>query len=115
VLNDPRKYLGLDLNNTLALRLLRNAEDFYNEFVEESYAPDMIILHQVNLSMIQHLKTIFNKYDVEFVDVVKLIGNCGAATVGIALNQVADNISGKKVMLCSFGTGGVITAGLWQY
>ncbi len=111
---DPRKHLGLSLNNVLALKLLRQAEKFYLEFVEESTTPDLMILHQVNPAIIGHLKTVFSKYKTEFVDVAALTGNCGAASVGIALDQVKASIAHKKVLLCSFGTGGVITAGLWQ-
>jgi 3-oxoacyl-[acyl-carrier-protein] synthase III len=114
IVSDPRKHLGLSMNNSLAIKLFRNAEMFYKEFVKESSAPDMIILHQVNPLIISHLKSVFQKYKTEFVDVSELTGNCGAASVGIALNKVKDTIKGKKIMLCSFGTGGVITAGLWQ-
>ncbi len=112
--DDPRKHLGLELSNSLAIRLLRNAEAFYLEFVKDSVTPDMIILHQVNPVIIKYLKGVFAKYKMEFVDVASITGNCGAASVGIALHNVKDQIKGKKVMLCSFGTGGVITAGLWQ-
>jgi 3-oxoacyl-[acyl-carrier-protein] synthase III len=114
LLTDPRKYLGLSLNNRLALKLMRQAEKFYLDFVAESTTPDVMILHQVNPIIIQHLKTVFSKYEIEFVDVAALTGNCGAASVGIALDLAKKNIANKKVLLCSFGTGGVITAGLWQ-
>jgi len=111
---DPRKHLGLSMNNSLALKLIKNAESFYLEFVKESLAPDVMILHQVNPLIIKHLRSVFAKYGMEFVDVAEITGNCGAASVGIALNKVKDTIQGKKVLLCSFGTGGIITAGLWQ-
>lgn len=111
---DPRKHLGLALNKTLALQLIRNAESFYKDFVSESTAPDTMILHQVNPDILKLLKSVFSKYKLEFVDGSATTGNCGAASVGIALHHVKDNIKGKKVLLCSFGTGGVITAGLWQ-
>ena len=113
--SDPRKYLGLSMKNLLAIRLMRNAEEFYLEFVKESTSPDVMILHQVNPVILRHLNTVFSKYKLDFVDVSKLTGNCGAPSVGIALNIVKSSIGGKKVMLCSFGTGGVITAGLWQF
>lgn len=112
--SDPRKHLGLRLNNLLALKLIREAERFYLEFVKESTAPDMMILHQVNPHILGHLKKVFSKYPIDFVDVSAQTGNCGAASVGIALDSVKQEIPGKKVLLCSFGTGGVITAGLWQ-
>lgn len=111
---DPRKHLGLSLNKLLALKLYKNAEGFYQEFVSESETPDIMILHQVNPLIMKHLEMIFSKYDVKFVNVSKLTGNCGAASVGIALNIIKEDIVNKKLMLCSFGTGGVITAGLWQ-
>jgi 3-oxoacyl-[acyl-carrier-protein] synthase III len=111
---DPRKHLGLDLNKTLALQLIRNAESFYNDFVKESTTPDMMILHQVNPDILKLLKSVFSKYKIEFVDGSATTGNCGAASVGIALHHVRDKIQGKKILLCGFGTGGVITAGLWQ-
>jgi 3-oxoacyl-[acyl-carrier-protein] synthase III len=112
--NDPRIHLGLSMNNLLAIRLMRNAEEFYIDFVKESTAPDVMILHQVNPSILRHLKSVFKKYKLEFVNVSESTGNCGVPSVGIALNSVKDTIQGKKVLLCSFGTGGVITAGLWQ-
>jgi 3-oxoacyl-[acyl-carrier-protein] synthase III len=111
---DPRKHLGLSMNNMLALQLLRNAESFYIEFVNESTQPDVMILHQVNPEILKHLRSVFAKYDIEFVDGSDLTGNCGAASVGIALHHVKNMMKGKKILLCSFGTGGVITAGLWQ-
>jgi|GEM_PF-1180059 len=114
ILKDPRKYLGLSMDNSQAIKLFRNAEEFYLEFVKESMSPDVMILHQVNPLIIRHLKSVFSKYNLEFVDVSELTGNCGAASVGIALDKVKHTIQGKKVLLCSFGTGGVITAGLWQ-
>lgn len=114
VAKDPRKYLGLCMDNSLAVRLLRNAETFYHEFVKESTAPDVMILHQVNPAVLKHLKSTFAKYKLEFVDGSAVTGNCGAASVGIALNNVKHKLIGKKIFLCSFGTGGVITAGLWQ-
>lgn len=111
---DPRKHLGLSLNNSMALQLLRNAETFYKDFVKESTTPDIMVLHQVNPDIMRHLQSMFAKYKVEFVNGSALTGNCGAASVGIALHNVKDKLQGKKILLCSFGTGGVITAGLWQ-
>ena len=112
--SDPRLHLGLSMNNDLAIKLLKHAENFYLEFVAASTKPDIMILHQVNPIIIKHLKSVFEKYDLEFIDVSNRIGNCGAATVGIALDLIKDKIEGKKVLLCSFGTGGVISAGMWQ-
>ncbi len=112
--SDPREHIGLSMNNLLAIRLMRNAEEFYLDFVKESTTPDIMILHQVNPIILRHLKSVFKKYKLEFVDVSESTGNCGVASVGIALNSVKDTIQGKKILLCSFGTGGVITAGLWQ-
>ncbi len=111
---DPRKHLGLSMQPTMAIKLMRNAERFFQEFVAASTMPDWLILHQVNPMIIAHLKSVFSRYPVQFVDVSRQIGNCGAATVGIAFDLVKDHVKGKKVMLCSFGTGGVITAGMWQ-
>ena len=114
LISDPRKFLGLSMNTTLALRLLKHAEKFYVDFVKESTAPDVMILHQVNPVIMKHLQCVFAKYKTEFIDYSALTGNCGAASVGIAFNQVKDTLTGKKIFLCGFGTGGVITAGLWQ-
>ena len=112
---DPRKYLGLSLNRVLAIKLYQKAEQFYLDFIQESETPDILILHQVNPLIMKHLEFIFKKYKLHFVNVSDKTGNCGAASVGIALNFVKDSLENKKVMLCSFGTGGVITAGLWQF
>ena len=112
---DPRMHLGLSMNNKMALKLMRQAEDFYKEFIKESCAPDVLILHQVNPEIIGLLQKVFSKYSIKFVNVAKEIGNCGTATTGIALDMENGNINGKKVMLCSYGTGGVITAGMWQF
>ena len=111
---DPRKHLGLCMNNNLALKLLRNAEDFYLSFIRETGPPDVMILHQVNPVILKHLASVFKKYKLDFINVVEKTGNCGVASVGIALNFIKDSLQGKKVILCSFGTGGVITAGLWK-
>ena len=114
IVSNPRIHLGLSMNNLLAIRLMRNAEEFYIDFVKENTTPDVMILHQVNPIILRHLESVFKKYKFEFVNVSESTGNCGVASVGIALNSVKDTIQGKKVLLCSFGTGGVITAGLWQ-
>lgn len=111
---DPRKHLGLSLNKVLAIKLYSKAEEFYKEFVNESESPDIMILHQVNPIIMKHLELIFRKYNVNFINVSKITGNCGAASVGVALDMIKKDIVNKKLMLCSFGTGGVITAGLWQ-
>ncbi len=112
---DQRQHLGLSMNNSQAMALLSHAEGFYQDFVRESEAPDMMILHQANPVIVRHLEGIFSKYEVEFINTASLAGNCGAATVGIALHHVWKQAEGKKVLLCSYGTGGMITAGLWQF
>lgn len=111
---DPRKYLGLSMNKGLALQLLKNAESFYNDFVKESTVPDAMILHQVNPAIMKYLRSVFAKYKTEFIDHTALTGNCGAASIGIAYHRVKESLEGKKILICGFGTGGVITAGLWQ-
>lgn len=113
--SDPRKHLGLDLSNLKAIKLLSKAEKFFQDFIAESCLPDAMILHQVNPKIINHLKNTFEKYKIKFIDVSSLTGNCGSASVGIALNLVKNEIQGKKIMLCSFGTGGIISAGMWQF
>lgn len=112
---DPRKHLGLSMNNVLAKKLFSYAEGFFKDFIKESQSPDIMILHQVNPIIMKHLERIFAKYKVRFINVSKSTGNCGAASVGIALDLIQEDIRGQKVLLCSFGTGGVITAGLWQF
>ena len=114
IFSDPRKYLGLSLHRGQALKLFSKAESFYKSFVAESESPEIMILHQVNPIIMKHLEVVFAKYNVKFINLSSTIGNCGAASVGVALDLIKDQIEGKKVMLCSFGTGGVITAGLWQ-
>ena len=111
---DPRKYLGLHMNQLMALRLLRKAEDFFLEFIAESEQPDVLLLHQVNPDIIEKLEALFTKHGVEFVNVADRIGNCGSATTGLAFHLEIEKLKGKKVMICSFGTGGVITAGMWN-
>jgi len=112
---EPRKFLGLTMNRKLAMQLLRQAESFYLDFVSEAGKPDVMILHQAGDRIVGILRALFSKYEVEFIDRVKITGNCGAATTGILLDQVAHTLAGKKVMMCSYGTGGVITAGMWQF
>ena len=112
---DPRKYLGLKLDNHLALKLMQKAERFYLDFIAETGHPDILILHQVNVSIIDHLQKVFEKYPIHFINRAEQTGNCGCATTGIVLNSIKNDIENKKVMICSFGTGGVIVAGLWQF
>jgi 3-oxoacyl-[acyl-carrier-protein] synthase III len=112
---DPRKYLGLQLDNRLALRLMQKAERFYLDFISETGHPDILILHQVNVPIIYHLQKVFEKYPVRFINKAEETGNCGCATTGIVLDSIKDEIENKKVMICSFGTGGMIVAGLWQF
>lgn len=114
IVADPRKYLGLKMNNFLAIKLLRKAEQFYLDFVEKSGKPDIMILHQVNPMILKLLSAIFRKYQVEFINISDRTGNCGVASVGVALNSIKETVKDKKVFLCSFGTGGVITAGFWN-
>jgi len=112
---DPRKHLGLRLDNHLAIKLMKKAEGFYLDFIEETGHPDFLILHQVNEPIINHLEKVFAKYPVMFINMARETGNCGCATTGILLDRLKDKVQNKKVMICSFGTGGVITAGLWQF
>jgi 3-oxoacyl-[acyl-carrier-protein] synthase III len=112
---DPRKHLGLKLDNHLALRLMQKAENFYLDFIKETGHPDILILHQVNVMIIDHLQKVFEKYPVNFIHRAEETGNCGCATTGIVLDSIKEIIVNKKVMICSFGTGGVIIAGLWQF
>jgi 3-oxoacyl-[acyl-carrier-protein] synthase III len=112
---DPRKYLGLKLNNNLAIKLMQKAESFYLDFIAVTGHPDILILHQVNVVIVNHLQKVFEKYPVVFINVAKQTGNCGAATTGITLDLIKDKVKNKKVMICSFGTGGAIIAGLWQF
>lgn len=114
MLTDPRKHLGLLMKNNLAIKLLKNAENFYLSFISETGHPDVLILHQVNPIILKYLASVFKKYKLEFINMAEKTGNCGAASVGIALNLMKDSMQGKKIILCSFGTGGVITAGFWQ-
>lgn len=115
VKEDPRFLLGLNMNNELAIELLKSSKAFYNDFVMESESPDALILHQVNPKIIGFLKKYLSDFKGEFIDLSNTIGNCGAATTGIALHQSYPKLKDKKVMICSFGTGGIITAGLWQF
>ncbi|MEL6557603.1 MAG: 3-oxoacyl-[acyl-carrier-protein] synthase III C-terminal domain-containing protein [Bacteroidota bacterium] len=115
IASDPRKHLGLEMNQLMALRLLRKAEEFFNDFVSESEKPDVLLLHQVNPYILSKLEKLFSKYQVEFINVADQIGNCGSATTGLAFHMTFDQMKGKKVMICSFGTGGLITAGMWQF
>ena len=112
---DPRKHLGLKLDNQLALKLMQKAEGFYLDFVDETGHPDILILHQVNVMIIDHLQKVFEKYPIHFINMAEETGNCGCATTGIVLDAIKQKIPNKKVMICSFGTGGVIIAGLWQF
>jgi|KBSSwiStaDraftv2_1062776.scaffolds.fasta_scaffold185382_2 3-oxoacyl-[acyl-carrier-protein] synthase III len=112
---DPRKHLGLRLDNHLAIKLMKEAEKFYLDFIEQTGHPDILILHQVNVPIINHLEKVFAKYPIRFINKAKETGNCGCATTGILLDQLKNEIRDKKVMICGFGTGGVITAGLWQF
>ncbi|PWT70653.1 MAG: hypothetical protein C5B59_19810 [Bacteroidetes bacterium] len=112
---DPRKYLGLALDNHLALKLMQKAERFYLDFIKEAGHPDILILHQVNVHIINHLEKVFEKYPIRFINNAEQTGNCGCATTGIVLDSIKDEIENKKVMIGSFGTGGVIIAGLWQF
>jgi 3-oxoacyl-[acyl-carrier-protein] synthase III len=115
IATDSRKYLGLQLNNLLAIKLMKEAEGFYLDFIEKSGHPDLLILHQVNEHIINHLEQVFKKYPTRFINMANKTGNCGSATTGIVLHQLKNEIENKKVMICSFGTGGVITAGCWQF
>ena len=112
---DSRKYLGLKLNNSLAMKLMKEAENFYLDFIATTGHPDILILHQVNVLIIDHLEKVFSKFPVRFINVAKLTGNCGCATTGIVLDMIQPEIKNKRVMICSFGTGGIIVAGLWQF
>ena len=115
VATDSRKHLGLKLNNHLAIKLMKEAEGFYLDFISKTGHPDILILHQVNELIINHLQQVFAKYPTQFINMAKETGNCGCATTGIVLDHLKNKIENKKVMICSFGTGGVITAGLWQF
>jgi 3-oxoacyl-[acyl-carrier-protein] synthase III len=111
---DPRRHLGLQMENKLALSLMRKAEQFFVDFTANVEQPDVLILHHVNPLILAHLEEVFSKFPVRFVNRADEVGNCGAATTGVVLAKVWPEVQRQKVMLCSFGTGGVITAGMWQ-
>ena len=46
----------------------------------------MLILHQVNELIINHLEKVFSRYPVRFINMAKQTGNCGCATTGILLH-----------------------------
>jgi len=116
VQSDPMEELGLHMDNTLAAGLFIQAKSFYKDFLKEcSSKPDIMVFHQANPRIIEKLSKIFSSEVEEFVDVAHETGNCGTASVGVALYKIKDRIKNKKVFLCSFGTGGVISAGLWQF
>jgi 3-oxoacyl-[acyl-carrier-protein] synthase III len=112
----PLNHLGLTMNPRLGTKLLRHAEQFYIDFIRECNAkPDILIFHQVHPNILDILKKVFSNHSHQFINVADRIGNCGAASYAIALDLAKDQLPGKKVFLCSFGTGGVISAGLWQF
>jgi 3-oxoacyl-[acyl-carrier-protein] synthase III len=116
ILANPICHLGLTMNPAMAMRLVRRAEQFYITFQEEyPHDAEVMIFHQVNPSILGILEITFSKYTALFVNRANEIGNCGAASYAVALNEVKHRLPGKKVLLCSFGTGGVISAGLWQF
>jgi 3-oxoacyl-[acyl-carrier-protein] synthase III len=116
VLQNPLENLGLSMNPILALKLLRHAEEFYSEFLSEcNVTPDVMVFHQVNPDILRSLQSTFEGKVSQFVNLSDSIGNCGAASFAIALDAIKGELGGKKVFLCSFGTGGVISAGLWQF
>ena len=116
ILHHPLDHLGLHMNPILALKLLHHAEEFYLEFLAECKTnPDIMIFHQVNPAILNLLQNVFSVHVEQFINEATEIGNCGSASFAIALDLVKDQLPGKKVFLCSFGTGGVISAGLWQF
>jgi len=115
IITDSRKFLGLKLNNGLAIKLMKQAECFYLDFISITGHPDVLILHQVNELIVDHLEQVFSKYPVRFINVAKQTRNCGCATTGIVLDMIKDEVKNNRVMICSFGTGGIIVAGLWQF
>ena len=116
VISTPLDFLGLSMNPTMAIRLLHHAEEFYREFITEcGTVPDIIVFHQVNPDILKTLQKLFSSKQSMVIDFSETIGNCGAASFGIAMDMIKKTLHDKKVFLCSFGTGGVISAGLWQF
>lgn len=115
VQRDPLEELGLHMDNTLGAGLFMEAQSFYKAFLKECPSrPNLMVFHQANPRIIEKLKSVFRHEVDEFVDVAAETGNCGTASVGVALDMIKTRVEGKKIFLCSFGTGGVISAGLWQ-
>lgn len=116
VVNNPLDELGLTMNKQLAAKLLLKAESFFTDFINECHIhPDVMIFHQVNPGILKLLRKQFADRVELFVDEAEVIGNCGAASFAIAMHRAAKKLEGKKVFLCSFGTGGVINAALYQF
>ena len=116
VISSPLDLLGLSMNPTMAIKLLHHSEEFYREFIAEcGTIPDIIVFHQVNPDILKTLQKLFSSKQCVVIDFSETVGNCGAASFGIAMNMIKDSLRNKKVFLCSFGTGGVISAGLWQF
>jgi 3-oxoacyl-[acyl-carrier-protein] synthase III len=116
VITSPLDLLGLSMNPTLAMKLLHHAHEFYRTFISEcNTIPDIIVFHQVNPDVLKTLQKLFSSKQCMVIDLSETVGNCGAASFGIVMDMIKGQLHNKKVFLCSFGTGGVISAGLWQF
>ncbi len=111
---DLEDALGLKFDRRKALQLAGQAKAFSEEFFEGQSPADHVILHQVNPKILEEVRKDAFAKQPGFIDRSHEVGNCGVATVGVVLSLHWDQVQGRKVFLCSFGTGGVITGSYWQ-
>jgi 3-oxoacyl-[acyl-carrier-protein] synthase III len=109
---DAKDVLGLKFNNVLGLKMISMANQFYKNFFEDIDEPNYLVMHNPNAKLSQVIKKILSFSSGEFYDRISTIPNCGAATTGIILIDLMKekvDLENKKVFICSFGTGGVIS------
>jgi len=107
--------LGLKFDRRKALKLASHAGGFATEFFADQEEPEFLILHQVNPRILEDVRAkVFARYP-GFIDESAEVGNCGVASVGVVLSKNWTQVQGKRVFLCSFGTGGVISGSYWQF
>lgn len=105
--------LGFHVDNRLITKMARKAVEFSKAFGANELRPDFTILHQPNLKISAYMKDLKEFSKLNLVDLPHL-KNSGAATVGIGFASIFDRIDQKRVIISSFGTGGVVTCGCWQ-
>ncbi len=115
IIHDPWTFLQLTVDSRQLVSFKNQAEPYILSLIERMpVKPDFAIFHTANKNVTSLLLKILDIHNIAMFDMFDEVKNCGASSVGVIIDKKYPLLHNKKVLICSFGTGGGINLGLWQ-